>query len=104
MDNVALPTGKLWLNSKMETFYSDDSEYSDLPCAVRIGDGRIRVSYEDEGEVVYVGEETGDGHYHLRCPEEDGEATLHCFPGAKVLDGWWKENGAFGMWRVRLAD
>lgn len=92
----------LYSNSKMDSVFS----YSDerLDCEVKIGENDIVVSYKDDrGVVIYKGKEIGQGHYELKCPERNGEGSLHIFPEGKILDGYWIEEGDEGFWRIFLA-
>ena len=96
---------KLWKHSTMTTFYGDGRAEGRSDCQVRLGDGRVAVLYDIEGgEHSYEGPEIGQGHFHLRAAAPDGEATLHCFPDSKILEGWWLEDGVVGMWRIELDD
>lgn len=96
----------VWSNSRADIFYyNDDADCGD-PCEVKIDNGRIVVSYEDEGGgyIVYEGSENGAGHFELSAPSVNGRATLHMFNGNKVLEGWWDEEGTRGMWRIFLRE
>jgi len=91
----------------METlFYDDSSAYENYSCTVKLNGPDITIEYEgDDGDLVYYkGQEHGDGHYELASKEVNGKATLHRFKDAKLLEGSWIENGARGMWRIRLED
>lgn len=93
----------LYKNSTMEMF-SEDGQWSH-PCQVRINDEKIIVSYIEEGShIVYEGEEKGIGHFLLKSESVNGSATLHCFSKSIFLEGWWKEDGRIGMWRITLSD
>jgi len=92
-------------DSSFDSLFYDHEGVRDVPCRVRIGDGTIQVAYEDEGQTIhYNGTEMGEGHFELRCPAIHGKASLHLFPKAKVMVGYWKEDRVSGMWRVRLGD
>lgn len=96
---------KIWKNCKADFYYQDGSAaYLQEPgYDVRIDDETIVVSYEDEeGHVVYRGINNGDGHYELSAPERRGTATLHRSPDSDVLEGFWIEDGARGMWAIFL--
>jgi hypothetical protein len=96
---------KLWKNSTMETYYASGDASDTDHCIVAIGEGRISVTYDyDGGTEVYEGPEIGSGHFKLKARDGLGEASLHCFPDGRLLDGWWVEEGETGMWRIRLAD
>lgn len=87
-----------------------DSETADegMVGTVKIDGSKILLEYEDEAYdgtevlVQYVGKERGSGHYELACPEQNGKASLHCFPGATILEGYWVEGSYRGMWRIYL--
>lgn len=87
----------------MTTYFGDGSPSEDWPCEVRFDDEGIVVSYwDDNGPVVYKGRMMGEGHYRLESARPEGEANLHCFRGGILFDGWWNEDGAEGMWRIKL--
>jgi hypothetical protein len=86
----------------MEVFTPDRGSYQQ-PCQVRLEPDAIRLEYEEDGvSYAYAGQAQGDGHYHLKAEGFDGSATLHAFAGSIFLDGAWKEEGGYGMWRIRL--
>jgi hypothetical protein len=97
---------KTWKNSKMDTFYgSNDAADMSERCIVTLGDGRMTLKYDIDGGVeVYEGTETAQGHFNLASQDGLGKASLHCFPGGSIFDGWWTEEGDEGMWRIRLGD
>jgi hypothetical protein len=87
----------------METYYADGNAMATYPCEVRLDEGSVAVTYaSDGGPVTYEGTELGVGHFKLTSPSPKGNATLHMFAGAGVLEGWWSEDGAVGMWRIHL--
>ncbi|MBW2622955.1 MAG: hypothetical protein JRD68_08615 [Deltaproteobacteria bacterium] len=91
-------------NAKMDTVYYDKTG-ADLneECEIRIDNQKIVVSYKDEeGMVVYKGNDTGCGHFELKCPERNGRATLHQTPQSKILEGFWTEGGEEGFWKITL--
>ena len=93
----------VWPNSKMITVYYDGTEMGEYPCEVRIDENEIVVSYkEDNMHVLYKGKSNGIGHYYLTCSEQNGEASLHRFPDAVILDGHWLEGVYKGFWRIYL--
>lgn len=97
---------EIWHNCKMTSFFFDRS-VDGSPCEVKIGEKNIVVSYKEDGRtkaVIYSGKiEDDHGHYELsRKDDVDGRASLHRFKGGKFLEGWWKEDGAEGMWRITL--
>ena len=61
------------------------------------------IEYLADGEhTSYRGQEQGPGHFELHGNGFDGRATLHMFEGSNILEGGWVEEGAKGMWRIRL--
>lgn len=51
---------------------------------------------------MYAGEELSPGHFRLTSLALRGTGSLHQFEGSHVLDGWWREASAYGMWRISL--
>ena len=101
----------IYNNCQMTIVYFD-GECADegMVCTVKLDKSNILVEYEDETDnsskilVQYVGKSRSEGHYELSCPEQGGRATLHCFKDAKVLEGFWVEDGYRGMWRIFLKE
>ena len=92
----------LYEHSYMET-YTADHVTLDQPCKMRIEAGILTIEYLADGEnTSYRGQEQGPGHFELNGNGFDGRATLHMFEGSNILEGGWVEEGAKGMWRVRL--
>lgn len=94
----------IWKSCRADIFYNDDQpELNDPGYEVRINDGEMVVSYEDDGMWVnYKGQDMGGGHYLLTSPEVDGRSVLHRVPDSDILEGNWSEGGSHGMWRVYL--
>lgn len=95
----------VWKNAVMETYFGGNESKNECECQVRIDGSSIVISYEDEdGKVIYVGEEVAAGHFKLRCPERRARATLHRAPPPddEYLEGHWVEEGYEGMWRIFL--
>ncbi len=90
----------------MDTYHQTNGYAPDALCKVRISDGSIAVSYDEEGVgvITYEGPEVEPGHFRLNAPAVDGQATLHRFQNSNVLEGWWHQGGARGMWRITLSD
>lgn len=92
-------------NARMDSFYGDCVSHQDYPCSVRFEGGRIKVEYDGgDGSVSYSGTEIGAGHYKLSADGFDGSATLHCFEGSTILEGFWIEDRRQGMWRIKLGE
>lgn len=84
-------------------FYAAVEADVDVPVKVRVDNGQILVEYLQNGCFVqYTGQEVGAGHYKLTCRQLDGQASLHSFPSSSILEGYWKESGSKGMWRIVL--
>ena len=94
----------IWHNSMMETLYPSADASGESTCVVKITDSEILVEYEDEGFVQYRGENNGTGHFVLEAPEVNGRASLHMFPNAAILEGYWEEGVYHGMWRIHLKE
>lgn len=93
----------IWDKSTMTSiYYSKDPADENFPCTVKITEQEILVEYDDEGLCQYAGHNDGTGHYHLNLRDGDGRATLHQFPGSRLLEGSWIEDGARGMWRIEI--
>lgn len=93
----------IWSNSRFETYFADGSLAEDGACVVKIDAGEIRVEYGNtQIPTCYVGFEDAAGHFYLQCDNPVGETFLHRMPGNNILNGWWKENGQQGMWRIHL--
>ena len=85
--------------------YCADGIYFDHPCKVRIDEEMLVIEYLNESEqCAYRGHSSGQGHYRLQGVHTKADATLHRFADAKILEGFWAENGEQGMWRIRLSD
>ena len=94
----------VWSDCKADIIYYDEEADIDEPCEVRIDKDEIIVSYDDEdGPVVYKGKNNGNGHFNLKAPEINGQASLHRFKDGEILEGFWIEGSNKGMWRIRLA-
>lgn len=89
--------------SEMETFWPEQGSQRS-PCEVRISDGTIAVSYDEDGQqILYSGFEIRPGHFELQCPPVNGTATLHqTNDDDDVLVGRWIEGGYRGLWTVQL--
>lgn len=93
-----------WMKASYETLFYDQEAYTDYFCEISLGNGEIRVRYEeDDGSLcTYIGTEVSDGHFDLRCPGRSGKATLHRFRGSRIFEGFWQEDGNRGAWRITL--
>jgi hypothetical protein len=95
----------IWEASMDTVYYTADDAWLRTPCKVTIGSGRIAVSYDIDGENYrYVGNELAPGHFELSLDDGDGRASLHMFPNSKLIEGYWKEDGAEGFWRIFLKE
>ena len=95
---------KIWRDCKVDIFYYEGD--ADIEkCEVRFEGNKIVVSYKDEGGyTTYSGESQGEGHFELTAPSVRGMATLHMFSKGRILEGYWREGGDGGMWRIFLTD
>jgi hypothetical protein len=76
---------------------------TDARSDVTIDDGRISVEYKLEGRFhTWEGREDGQGHFKLTKQGGGGSASLHCFPGSRILEGYFVEGDVRGMWRITL--
>jgi len=96
----------IYRGARAWTYFSDTRVADSYDIEVRFGqDGSIAVSYEGEdGRCLWLGSESGDGHYVLECEERRGRANLHRFGDGLILDGYWEESGERGMWRIELGE
>lgn len=91
-------------NATMEVFKPDIGGYQQ-PCQVRFDKESIRVEYDEDGlTCAYSGKAKSEGHYELTAEGFQGGATLHTFPDSIIFEGFWKQDVAYGMWRIRLDD
>jgi hypothetical protein len=97
---------QVWSKCTAEVYYFDaePAALEKEKYIVRLSDEIIEVVYDDDDghPVCYRGINNGDGHFNLLAAECDGKATLHRFPGSEYLEGYWREGGEKGMWRIRL--
>ena len=95
---------KIYKNSVVYTVFYDKTDAEETGCTVKFDGDSIRVEYRwDEVVYVYEGKDIGNGHYELSMKEN--RATLHrTTPESKILEGSWKEDGYYGMWRILLKE
>lgn len=73
--------------------------------AVEIGVRTILVEWREGSRAYrYEGVRTGQGHFLLNSDDGAGSATLHRFQNSTILEGFWKQNGKSGFWRVHLPE
>lgn len=94
-------------NATMRTYTFGVDNVSKKKCEVCLDeDGEIEVSYRcssnENGYTSYEGKAQGDGHYLLESVTPAGRASLHRFPDSLILEGYWEEDDAQGMWRIEL--
>ena len=94
----------LWANSELISYYGDSRTMDNDRCDVRIGEGRISLTYywDDGGSQTYSGPEIEPGHFRVTASLGEGKGILHRLKDSLILDGWWAEDGAEGMWRIIL--
>ena len=97
------------------TIYHSDRESDDrVRCRVEISEDHCVLVYDQvDGtdkvrNVVKWSGEGANGHYILfgEVPSRTRDrckATLHRFPDTKLLNGFWREHGFSGMWRITLS-
>lgn len=98
---------RVWRDCMVDVYYDDGrpAVLGEPGYIVRMSDELVEVVYDDEaGPVCYRGKFSQDGHFELRAPERDGHSVLHQMPNSVYLEGYWKEEGYQGMWRIRLLD
>jgi hypothetical protein len=95
---------ELWENSELKSYYGDSRTMDNGRCEVRIGDKTISLTYywDDGGSQTYAGPESHPGHFEVKASLGEGKGILHRIKDGRILDGWWAEDGAEGMWRVIL--
>ena len=88
----------------MRIFYSNGSDLDDDFCEVRLEEAGIVVSYiGNEGPEVHVGRQIGaEGHFLAKCKTTGCDSVFHMIPKSKFINGYWKEGGYEGMWRIEL--
>jgi hypothetical protein len=101
--------------AELTIYYTNRGSDDGVRCRVQISEDHCTVVFDQvEGtdKQVSVATWSGkgvNGHYEL-SGEVSGRnkakcrATLHRFPGATVLDGFWQENALTGMWRIKLSN
>lgn len=92
----------LYDKSRMELYIPEHTKV-EKPCTVRFDGDDITVEYFSDGDTrIYKGQACGIGHYDLSGVDFNGRAHLHSFEGSDFLEGVWVEEGAQGMWLIRL--
>lgn len=95
---------KRYSKSLMDTFYPADTARLQEDCIVEISDESLVVKYMSEGKLVeYVGVADGPGHYIISGKGFEAAGSLHMSDG-RTLEGSWKEDQYFGMWRIFLEE
>lgn len=96
--------GSFQPNARMDTYRIDAAASLDGLCLLIVDGEWITVKCDYSGEIwEYKGRAVGQGHYELRAVGFEGRATLHCFDGSKVFEGFWVEEQRRGMWRIVLS-
>jgi len=99
--------------AELTIYYTDREADEGVRCRLEISEDNCTLVFDQtEGidKLVKVVKWSGkghNGHYELSGEVPGRErtkcrATLHRFPDANVLDGFWKEHGFTGMWRITL--
>ena len=88
-------------------YYANYAAKHGTSCEVRLdGDDIVVSTAADEDAVLYSGKQLSEGHFHLASSNPKGTATLHCFVGSRILEGFWMEtadsenDGSSGFWRI----
>lgn len=92
--------------SIVDVYHSDRGADLEIDCLVEITRDRCTIKYDDENGVYWVweGENLGSGYYVSKANRKGCQATLHRIKDSIYLEGFWKELGHHGMWRIRLKD
>lgn len=96
---------QIWKNCTTDVLFYDETPafINDEGYIVRLSDEKLEIAYDGaEGAVCYQGKNNGNGHFELKAPEINGQASVHCFPKSNVMEGYWQEGGERGMWRIHL--
>ena len=104
----------LYRNSRMDTYRKAskdcDATTLDHPVIVRLDAESIYIEINDGGEIYsYTGQAEGDGHYRMKGDRYGGvpfqsTGSLHRFANEREMDGYWREEGTEGMWRIYLEE
>jgi hypothetical protein len=95
---------KRYSKSKMDSFYPMVVADLQYDCIVEISDENLVIKYMNDGKLVeYVGVADGPGHYLITGKGFPAKASLHLSEG-RILEGSWKEDQQFGMWRIFLEE
>lgn len=102
-------TAMLYPHCTLEIYFEGAPAIVDVDCKVEISATRCILTYDEEATPPgrlrckqWFGFAASEGHYEMR-EAEGGHATLHRLaPHSAFLEGFWKEDGYTGMWRVRL--
>ena len=92
----------IWDKSESETFYADGRVSAKEECSVGIDETRIVIDATKSGGWMYQGDGSEVGHFELASSIPTGVATLHRSEGKEVLEGFWRQEGTYGMWRITL--
>ena len=92
--------------STIDIYHSDRAPDVGIDCIVEINRDQCIVKYDDQTGTSWIwsGGSSGLGHYVLKAFQKGCEATLHRLRDSVYLEGYWKEHGFHGMWRIRLKE
>ena len=95
---------KVYTNATMDTYYQDQPAHLGSDCILSFNDDECELKYDDDDGKFWSwkGIAQGQGHYKLKANHSGAQGSLHMFEGARIMDGYWSENGFKGMWRVYL--
>lgn len=96
-------------HSSLDIYFEGLPAVFDIDCKVQLSGTQCVLTYDEEAASgprfrwkQWIGFAPSDGHYEMR-EAEGGHATLHRMgPDSAYLEGFWKEDGYTGMWRVKL--
>jgi hypothetical protein len=96
-------------SSSLDIYFEAFEAARGIPCKVQFSGSRCVLTYDEDDESSstplwrqWIGFAQSPGHYEMREPG-GGHATLHrSGPDARYLEGYWREDGHTGMWRVTL--
>lgn len=96
-----------YLNAKLDIYHSSAEPDLDIDCIVELSPNECIVRFDEFhsgslSPVCWKGNAQSPGHYVLQEICREGRATLHQVPESIYLEGYWKERGYHGMWRVTL--
>ena len=107
--NPAPTASSFFLDSRLSLYFEEVPAVHDIACKVEISSTRCVLKYDEVDDidprpkfVEWSGHAVAPGHYELRTAN-GGHASLHRMSAeSRFLEGFWKEEGLRGMWRIDL--